>query len=149
MQFVVCVDGSEQSDRALAHAADLVTATGGSLTVVHAVDPGVYQRPGEGPISSRSEGEQSLVIEAIEDAEDRGETVLSEAREAVSVTVEEALLYGDPVEAIAEFVADRENVDGVVVGHRTVSDRHRQMLGSVARGLIERSPVPVTVVRED
>lgn len=148
MHFVVCIDGSEQSDRALAHAAALAEATDGSLTVVHAVDPGVYERPGEGPIASRSEADQSLVIEAIEDAEARADDLLADARNAVSVAADDALLYGDPVEAIAEFVENREGVDGVVVGHRTVSDRHRRVLGSVARGLIERSPVPVTVVRE-
>lgn len=149
MEFVVCVDGSEGSDRALAHAEELVGATGGSLIVVHVVDPEVYQRRGDGPISTRSEGEQSLVIEAIEDAENRGEEVLAEAREAVSVPVEDVILYGDPPDAIAEFVEDRGDVDGVIVGHRTVSERRREVLGSVARGLIELSPVPVTVVREE
>lgn len=147
MHFVVCVDASDQSDRALAHAERLATATSSSLTAVHAVDPEVYQRAG--PITDRSSGEQSLVIEAVEDAEARGEEILADARDAVSVELEDVLLYGDPVEAIPEYVEDRGDVDGVVVGHRTVSDRHRQVLGSVAQGLVERSPRPVTVVRED
>ncbi|AGN01770.1 universal stress protein UspA-like protein [Salinarchaeum sp. Harcht-Bsk1] len=148
MHFVVCVDGSEQSDRALEHAADLVDATDGSLTVVHVVEPKVYEQAGEGPISTRSEGEKSLVLEGIEDAENRGEEVLEEAREAVPFEVEDVLLYGDADDAIAQYVETREGIDGVIVGHRMVSERRREMLGSVARGLIELSPVPVTVVRE-
>jgi|GEM_PF-724543 len=148
MNLVVCVDGSDQSDRAIDHAAGLVTETGGSLTLVHAVDPQVYEQAGQGPIATRDDADQSLVLEAIEDAEDRGEELLEEARERVGeVPAEDVLLYGDPVAAIAEFVENRENVDGVVVGHRTVSDRRRRVLGSVASGLMERSPVPVTVVR--
>lgn len=149
MHFVVCVDGTEQSDRALGHAAELVEATDGSLTIVHVVDPQVYERAGERPITDRSEAEQSLVIEGIEDAESRGEDLLAEARAAVSVPADDVVLYGDPAEAIAEYVENEPSVDGVVVGHRDVSDRHRDVLGSVARGLIELSPVPVTVVRED
>lgn len=150
MQFVVCVDGSEGSDRALAHAEKLVEATGGSLLLVHVVEPDVYERRGDQPIATRSEAEQSLVIEAIEDAEARGEDVLADAREAVASTieVEDVLLYGDADDAIAEYVEGRPGIDGVVVGHRDVSDRHRDVLGSVARRLIELSPVPVTVVRE-
>jgi len=149
MHFVVCVDGSDQSDRALAHAERLASATNGSLTAVHAVDPEVYQQAGNGPIGDRSSGEQTLVIEAVEDAETRGEEILEDAREAVSIELEDVLLYGDPVEAIPEYVEERGDVDGVIVGHRTVSDRHRQVLGSVAQGLVELSPRPVTVVRED
>jgi nucleotide-binding universal stress UspA family protein len=149
MHFVVCVDDSEQSDRALAYAERLASSTNGSLTVVHAVDPEVYRHDAEGPITERSAGERSLVIEAVEDTEARGEEILSEAREQVSIEFEDVLLYGDPVESIPEYVEERGDVDGVIVGHRTVSDRHRQVLGSVAQGLVERSPRPVTVVRED
>jgi len=147
MHFVVCVDGSDQSDRALAYAERLATAANASLTAVHAVDPEVYQRAG--PITDHEAGVQSLVIEAVEDAEGRGEEILADAREAVEMEIEDVLLYGDPVEAIPEYVAESGDVDGVFVGHRTVSDRHRQVLGSVAQGLVERSPRPVTVVRED
>lgn len=150
MHFVVCVDGSEQSDLALDHAVHLADATDGELTVVHAVDPQVYEQRGAGPIRDRPDADQHFVVEAVEDAEARGEEILAEAVASVGdVPAEDVLLYGNPVEAVVDYVAKHVGeVDGVVVGHREVSERLERVLGSVAKGLIERSPVPVTVVGE-
>lgn len=150
MHLVVCVDGSQGSDRALEHAIELAEATDGRLTVVHAVDPQVYESRAGGPITDRSDADEHFVVEAVEDAEERGQEILDEAVDLVhEVPAESELLYGDPVEAIPEYAETREDVDGIVVGHRAVGDRYERVLGSVAKGLVERAPVPVTVVRDD
>lgn len=144
MQLLVAVDGSEASAAALEHACDLAEATDGSVTLVHAVNPDVYAEadPAAGV------GSDDLV-QSVERSEAEGERVLSEAEATVTdrgVAFGGAeLLYGDPTEAIADYAAD--GFDGVVVGHRGLSDRYERVLGSVAKGLIGRSPVPVTVVR--
>jgi len=148
MHFVVCVDGTDQSDRALEHAADLAAATDGELTVVHAVDPQVYEQRGGGPIADAGDADQQFVIEAVEDAEARGEEFLAAAERRVeAVPVETAMLYGDADDAILEYLAEHD-ADGVVVGHRALEDRYQRLLGSVARSLVEHAPVPVTVVKE-
>lgn len=154
MHLIVGIDGAPASDRALDHAATIAAATSGRLTLVHAVDPEIYNlRDGSGPITDRSEAEQRLVIEGIEDAEDRGDRLLDAAvgkldDEVVEdiTSIEVSLLYGDPVGSIATYAAD-QNADGIVVGHRRLSDAHERLLGSVAKGLVERATVPVTVVR--
>jgi nucleotide-binding universal stress UspA family protein len=139
MRLLVAVDGSEQSDGALAHAVELVEAAGGSLAVVHAVDPAAHEVEG-------ATGGDRLVVEDEADAEARAERILDDAAARVeSVPVTTELLHGDPREAIPEFAAE-EGFDGIVVGHRGLSERRERVLGSVAKSLVERSTVPVTVV---
>lgn len=148
MHLVVAVDGSEESERALLHAADLTAAIDGRLTAVHAVAPAVRDRGGTGPFAGLAEAEGRLLTEPIEDAEARGERVLENAAAIVDgegVDLETELLYGEPVETIAGFL-ESEPVDGLVVGHRGLSEHAEQRMGSVAKDMLGHSPVPVTVV---
>lgn len=142
MRLLVAVDGSEQSDNALAYATRLSEATGGSLTVVHAVDPSVQEMADVPP----ADGDR-FVVEDEADAEERAERVLDEAVKSVGdrVSVTSELLHGDPREVLPELAVD-EGYDGLVVGHRGLSARQERVLGSVAKSLVERSEVPVTVV---
>lgn len=147
MKFLVAVDGSEHSARALDHAVEMASATGASVTVVHAVVPEVYAERFADPVADRSEADGAYVVDAVENAEDRAEQVLARmaARVDDGVDVTTQLLYGDPVVEVADF-ADDEDFDGVFVGHRGVSERYEALLGSVAKGLVGRASVPVTVV---
>lgn len=147
MNFLVAVDGTPGSERVLEHAAKLAAAADASLTLVHAVDPSVYDTM-EGPVRSAGDREERLIIESTEEAEDRGAELLEQAvadlDERIDVTTE--LLYGPPAESIAGF-AESVGADGIIVGHRNLSEQHERVLGSVAKSLVEHSPVPVTVVR--
>ncbi|WP_254532879.1 universal stress protein [Natrinema gelatinilyticum] len=145
MKFLVAVDGSDEAENALQYASDIAAAVGGSITVVHAVNPAAYDEGGNEPVSTLSEAEQRLIIENIEDAEQRGSNVLDDAFEIVD-DVEGELLYGDPVTEIADF-AEAEGFDGIYVGHRGRTGRAELLLGSVAKSIVERATVPVTVVR--
>ena len=149
MRFVVAVDGSDAADRALDHAVEMTLAVDGELTVVYSVDPDVYDTGGPDPQGDRSEAERRLIVEDVEDAEARGEEVVEDAADRATeagLDVETELLYGAPVETVASF-ATTEGYDGVFVGHRGLSEREERVLGSVAKGLVERASVPVTVVR--
>ena len=142
MRLLVAVDGSEQSDNALAYAVRVAEATDGSVTVVHAVDPSV-QEVAEAP----PDGDDRFVVEDEEDAETRAERVVAAAVDDVGdrVPVVSELIHGDPRETIPDLAAS-EGYDGIVVGHRGLSARQERVLGSVAKSLVERSTVPVTVV---
>ncbi|MEF8852498.1 MAG: universal stress protein [Haloarculaceae archaeon] len=149
MRFVVAIDGSEAGDRALDYAVEMTLAVDGDLTAVHAVDPDVYDTGGPDPEGDRSAAERRLIIEDVEDAEDRGAEILDEAADRAAeagLDVETELLYGAPAETVASF-ATAEGYDGVFVGHRGLSEREQRVLGSVAKGLVERATLPVTVVR--
>lgn len=145
MEFIVATDGSAASERAIEHALDIGDGMGAKLTAVYAVEPDVY----EAEHGDNTDPEQRLVIEDISDAEQRGQDALGNATEIATERgsdIETQLLYGDPVDAIPGY-ADEQDVDGVFVGHRGLSNEHEAVLGSVAKGLIDRASVPVTVVR--
>ncbi|ARS90985.1 universal stress protein [Natrarchaeobaculum aegyptiacum] len=149
MKSLVAVDGSEESERALAYATDVADAMDGSITVVHAVDPSVYDLGGMEPIASLADADERLVLENLEDAESRAMTVLEEAvdlAEELGSDVEADLLYGDPKREIPNYAAE-EGFDAIYVGHRGRSERVEVLVGSVAKTLVERADVPVTVVR--
>ncbi|QPV61400.1 universal stress protein [Halosimplex litoreum] len=153
MRFAVAIDGSAESDRALDHAVAMATAAGAALTAVHSVDPDVYDTGGAEPPADRTEYDDRLVVESVDDAERRGERLLDDAVERsneraaeTGIEVDAELLYGDPVRTIPDF-ATEEGYDGVFVGHRGLSEAHERVLGSVAKGIVERSALPVTVVR--
>jgi len=147
MEYLVAVDGSESSSHALEHAIEFASRADAALRVVYAVEPRVLVEGEEAPTNA-AVGDR-IYTEDIEVAEDRGEDVLADARgtvEAAGLSVETELLYGDPVDSIAEYAATAD-VDGIVVGHRGLSNQVERMVGSVAKGLVENATVPVTVVK--
>lgn len=151
VKFVVATDGSAHSEAAIEHGVALAEATDGSMTVLHVVDRSVQAEGGADPIVDLPDAAERLVVEDPDDAVERGEEILENAAamvEEAGIPVDTELLEGDAVETIAEF-AEQEGADGVVVGHRGLSERYEEHLGSVSKSLVERSTVPVTVVSGD
>ena len=148
MKALVAVDGSDESENALAYATDIVDAMGGTITIVHAIDPTAYDEGGSEPTASLWE-DQRLIVESVEDAEQRGMDITDDAAALAADLGHDAdveLLYGNPIREIATY-AESEGFDTIYVGHRGRSERAGLMLGSVAKSLVERATVPVTVVR--
>lgn len=149
MKFLVGIDGSDQSENVLSYAFDITNASRDSITVVHAVDPAVYSEGGQEPIADLAEAEQRLVIESVEDAERRGMEILDEHVEfgdKHGYDINTELLYGNPVSEITNYAIEN-GFDGIFVGHRGLSEHAERVLGSVAKGVVARSTVPVTIVR--
>ena len=149
MNILVAVDGSQEAEDAIAYATDIADATSGSITLAYAVDPNVYQESRSQPIESLSGADDQLVLESVEAAENQGIEILEDAAafaEELGRDVQTELLYGDPVAEVADH-ADEAELDAIVVGHRGRSERVESLLGSVAKGIVERASVPVTVVR--
>jgi nucleotide-binding universal stress UspA family protein len=87
-------------------------------------------------------------MEGPDEAEDRGQEVIDEALDLARESgfdPEAELLYGDPAVVLGEYAEERD-VTGLYVGHRGLSEAYEAMMGSVAKRLVERSSVPVTVV---
>lgn len=149
MKFIVAVDGSEEGEAALAYATDVADAVDGSITVVYAVDPDIYEEGGSEPVEGITDAQDRLIIQSVEDAEERGLDILDDAASfahELGHSVETELLYGDPVREITDYAEDG-GFDGIFIGHRGLSERVERVLGSVAKGVVERATVPVTVVR--
>lgn len=141
-QVLVPVDGSEESDAAVAFAREHLSPD--RVVLVHAVDPVHMMGYGDGGYfdfeSYRMEGERRR---------DKGEQLLERYRqdlESAGVEVETVLKVGHPEREIVEVITDRE-VDHVVMGSRGRSGVGRVLFGSVAEAVTRRSPVPVTIVR--
>lgn len=149
MNLLVAIDGSQEAEDALAYAIDVAEAMDGSVTTVYAVDPAVYEEGGSEPISTFADADGRLVVESVQDAEERGQRVFDDAIEFAEqrdFDIETELLYGSPVTAITDY-AEAEDLDTIYVGHRGRSERMELLVGSVAKGVVERATVPVTVVR--
>jgi nucleotide-binding universal stress UspA family protein len=151
MRLLVAIDGTDASNDALDYALDIASRLDATLLLTYVVEPAV--RVTEEAESTRelddvAGGERSQFVRgALEDARTTGDRILSEATNrarAIGVAVEARLAEGDPLEELTAL-AGEASVDGVVVGHR---DAHgdTEVVESVAKGLVDRSPVPVTVV---
>lgn len=148
MKLLVATDGSEESDRALAAAVDIATATDGSMTLIHAIEPDIYDAGGAEPVTA-TERRDRLIIDSLDSAEEHGQSIIDEAIALANesgVEVSGELRYGRPAQTITDF-AEEGNFDAIYLGHRGRSERTIEFLGSVARDVVERASVPVMVVR--
>ena len=136
MKLIVhATDGSKEAAEALALAIDLAKDTGATLAVVsvHVVPIG-----GKGMKPPVSEVEQAHGAEHLAD------TAVATAH-AAGVDANPYVVTGDPAHAITEL-AEALHADLIVIGSRGFGALHGVLVGSVSRGVITRSKVPVTVV---
>jgi nucleotide-binding universal stress UspA family protein len=138
---LVPIDGSPQSERALAHA--LAEFPDADVTVLNVIDPAsaAYDSPmAAGPVG---------VEEWYENAEEAAEGIFDAARETASeygIEIETTTEVGQPARTITEY-AEEGGFDHIVVGSHGRSGVTRILLGSVAEMVVRRAPCPVTVVR--
>ena len=139
--FIVGVDGSEGSRRALYYAGQLARQVGAGLLVVHVLPdaPGGDLAPTAPELAF---GQQEQEVEA---AHARMlEPLVAEARE-LGLYVEVKALHGDPATVLAELAAVRE-ARQIVIGRQPHSRLHDFLLGSTLSSLAKKTTVPVTLV---
>ena len=143
MQYLVAVDGSVESDQAVTYAAAHAIEFGATLEIVHVLEPETELIDGE------------IVLPGGDRATDIGEQVLNRARQRATDAVADRdgdletdtkLLTGRPSDAIADY-ADRAGVDAIYLGHRGLSEEREQVVGSVAKSVVDKATVPVTIIR--
>ncbi len=141
-RFLLAVDGSEGSARAVRHwlamRHDLRDPAGVELHLIN------VQRPVSGDVSSFVTG-QSLQ----EYYQERSEAALAPARallQGEGQAYREHRPVGQPGPTIAE-VAQAQACDLIVMGTRGLATHTAALLGSVAQNTIERSNVPVLLVK--
>ena len=146
-RFVIGVDGSSNARRAVELIARLPRA-GITTTVVRVVEPRIVPTAGRLPswlrtivLSELAATNAALVREARRDVD----AAASRLRRG-GWTVRAEVRTGTPLAGLLEMV-DRTNADLLVVGARAARGLKRTLLGSVAAGVLDRSAVPVLVVR--
>lgn len=143
MRYLVATDGSEESDNAVRYASAQAAAFDATLDIVHVLQPEAELIDGE------------IVLPSGERATELGEQTLEQARRLAAeivdergdgVPIETQLLAGRPAETIAEY-ARETGTDAMYVGHRGLSEAQEQVVGSVAKSIVDKATVPVTVIR--
>jgi nucleotide-binding universal stress UspA family protein len=145
-RILVAVDGSGPSLRATQLAAALAVASGASVELIHAIDPGMLRTL---PVGAGPGGVTRLGIQAGEletrlrrDAEaqlERCQHICETAGIKVDVSVE----FKAPNQAIADAA---ERFDLVVIGSRGLGATSADMLGSLSHRVIADTSKPVLVV---
>ncbi len=143
MRQLVATDGSTLGDEAVRYAARQTVAFDGTLVIVHVLTPD----------SELIDG--TLILPGEEAAVEEGERVLNGARrvaedvadeQGAEIDVETELLTGRPADAITEFATETD-ADTINVGHRGLSEEREQVVGSVAKSVVDKATIPVTVIR--
>jgi len=142
MRYLVATDGSEESDDAVRYAAVQAQAFDATLEIVHVLVP-------EAELV-----EDEMVLPAGDRATEAGERTLEAARRLAvdsakqggDLDTETQLLTGRPADAITEY-AEEVGVDAIYVGHRGLSEKREQVVGSVAKSVVDKASVPVTVIK--
>ncbi|ELY87633.1 UspA domain-containing protein [Natrialba hulunbeirensis JCM 10989] len=137
---LVATDGSDDATAATAHAIRLASALGADLYGVAVVE-------------SRTEYDNAIV-----DPEERERTLRAAAEDSLAaleerarvadLTAETTVRAGVPHEEILA-VADRWDVDAIVVGARGSSEFKRALLGSTVDAVVRLADRPVLVVDGD
>lgn len=145
-RILVAVDGSGPSLRATQLAVALASASGGSVELIHAIDPALFRTL---PVTSGPEGVSRLGIPSseLEEALHRdAEAQLGRCQqicEAAGIKVDVSLEIKAPSRAIADAA---ERFDLVVIGSRGLGATSAERLGSLSHRVIADTNKPVLVV---
>lgn len=147
-RVVIGVDGSEQAARAVEFATRLQTPEGGRLLLVTAVplmsDPSNPLLPAEIRKTAAS-GVANINRRRMAEARANLQR-LAEGPRAAGWRVDISVTNADPLRSLLAAVT-QAGADVLIVGATGASQLARLLLGSVAQGVLDRSPVPVLIVR--
>jgi universal stress protein A len=145
-KILCAVDFSDNSREAMRRAADLVKATGGSLTLFHVIHVPVVGYAESAPMMA------STGVELTQDLGVQAEQHLADwkvrAEEMGARNVSTQVVAGVPWHMIVEALDGDRTYDLVVIGTHGRTGLGRVLLGSVAETVVRHAPCPVLVVRQ-
>jgi len=144
---ILCpVDFSDNAREALRRAADLVKATGGSLTLFHVVHVPITSYADAGPMMPSSGPE--LTNQLGKEAEGSLADWKKRAEEMGVKQVATQVVAGVPWSMIVDLLEADRSYDLVVMGTHGRTGLSRVLLGSVAERVVRHAPCAVLVVRQ-
>ena len=147
-RFVVGFDGCPNAERALEFLSSLEPGWGSRVVLVNVVEPVSTPRSvGRLPSSVRAHLHREVTALNEQRYQQAQATVAAGAArlERSGWTVKSEVRVGDPLASLLKAVAEHR-ADVVVLGARATGGLERALLGSVANGALNRSPVPVLLV---
>lgn len=138
---LVAVDGSEGGARALQYASDRAKLQGAKLIVTYVIEwsPYTFNTPEE---NAERHMRREQEIERATSSVVEPAAALLKARD---IDYETVVRHGPPAETLIKL-AEKHNVQQIVIGRRGQSKIKNLLFGSVAGNLVQTSPVPVVVV---
>jgi nucleotide-binding universal stress UspA family protein len=146
--IVLAIDGSSNARRAVSLVATLGPTHDAQVTLVHAVE--LLEPTSRGPAIGGIRSSISLELKRMN--AERSDAARKALNEAVHVLkragwrTRTELRNGEPLREVMDAVSTAA-ADLVIVGARGTSGVRQLLLGSVAEGVLNRSPVPVLLVR--
>ncbi|MEL1136317.1 universal stress protein [Desulfitobacterium sp. THU1] len=137
-KFLVPVDGSANSDKAIRYALSLAEGKADLLIFIN-IQPN-YNTPNVKRFATQEQ------IKAMQ--EEASKEVLDHALEIAkdsTVPIQTIMRTGDPGREICAE-AEESAVDNIVMGYRGLGAVKRAILGSVATHVLHETPCPVTIV---
>jgi nucleotide-binding universal stress UspA family protein len=135
-KLLVAYDGSKQSEKAYAVAVDVASKYSAKMIVLSVA------RPPEPPVAVELEA----VLESATEYYEGHFKSMKEQAEKLGIDAVFQVRVGHPAEQIVRM-ANEENVDAIVMGHRGESFLQRWLLGSVAKRVLSYAHCTVVVVR--
>jgi nucleotide-binding universal stress UspA family protein len=135
-RIVVGFDGSENSKKALARAAEI--ANGATVAVVSAIKVELLIRDPSGAVRPEDPAEVDARTQALADARE-----FLEGRGITGVYIEG---HGNPADVIVQEATD-SGADLIIVGTRGQNAAQRLFMGSVSTNVVHHAPCDVLVVR--
>ncbi len=139
--YLLAVDGSPGSKKAVGFAAERAKLGGAKLIVAYVIEwsPYSFNTPEENETRHKRREEeldkatQLVVMPIAAELKQQG------------IEVETVVRHGHPARTLIE-VAEAQDVAQIIIGRQGESGLKEMMFGSVAANLVQGSPVPVTVV---
>jgi len=140
-KFLVVVDETPESERALHFACRRVLHAGGGLILLRVISPADFQHwLGVGNIMRE---------EALDEAKANLKRLGTEVNEISGMTPELAIREGDKVEEIINLIDEDEDIAILVLGASTEAESPGPLVSLVAGGGAGSFSIPVTIVPGD
>ena len=150
-KILVATDGSEYAKKGLEYAVSLASTAGGDIILLHVVpyEPDPTTSFWKTPVAEMMD--RKYLERLREDAEKLLDDEIRRIEGKISNIPAEIKLipvveFGEPSEKILE-VAEKTNSDLIVLGVRGGSSWKKRFLGSVSNSVLERSKIPVLIIR--
>mgnify|MGYP006276949307 CR=1 FL=1 len=134
--ILVPTDGSDFVDTVLEHTIDIADGRDVTVHALYVVDDRAFL--------SMNDEMQEEVLENLKTEGEEATSVVKETLKKEGIDVSMEVLRGKPADAIVSYVTDA-GIDLVTMG--TQADEYeKNMLGSTAQKVVQKSPVPVLTV---
>jgi nucleotide-binding universal stress UspA family protein len=139
--FLVAVDGSEGSDRAVEFATERALAGKAKLILAYIIEWSPYSFHTPEELAERHGRRE----EEIERAQTKLLGPVTESLKSKGVEVEQVVRHGHTSETLAKLAGEYD-ASQIFIGRKGESRVAALLFGSVTASLVQTSPVPVTVV---